>query len=465
MEAAASGCAVILCGDEGYLGILEHKTETRAVLGNLCCRGEGRADAFLLERDLRCLLDDEGLRRRCGAYGREIVSRFFVAEKMCAGTQSLYRRIQRPNGKRLLIGGYFGCKNAGDDAILTGFLEGIRALSPMTSVCALTASPRRSKAKFGIPCVGRKNPIAIFLSMWRADAFLCGGGSLLQNATSARSLRYYLFLLRMAKRMGCKTVLYSAGIGPLLGERARGRVVRVLRECDYISLRDANSRRLLEGLGIDRAKLHGGADPALLMSVPPPTRGAAILSEQGIERERRLLCVVLRHTPLGTSHLWKSVVTAVDIVCRRLDLMPILLCFCGEDADTVEAASGRLHAPVVFERGVGDLFAILSECRAVVTMRLHAMILATAVATPALGVVTDPSDGKISSFASASGQQSILYPAPSVGELCDRLERMISDPRGKNEEILLAATVEMQKNARKDLANIHEMLYNKGDMT
>ena len=79
--------------------------------------------------------------------------------------------------------------------------------------------------------------------------------------------------------------------------------------------------------------------------------------------------------------------------------------------------------------------------------------------------MTDPSDGKISSFASASGQQSILYPAPSVGELCDRLERMISDPRGKNEEILLAATVEMQKNARKDLANIHEMLYNKGDMT
>lgn len=55
--------------------------------------------------------------------------------------------------------------------------------------------------------------------MKKAHLFISGGGSLIQNATSRRSLRYYLWTLRHAKRCGCKVMMYGCGIGPIKGKR------------------------------------------------------------------------------------------------------------------------------------------------------------------------------------------------------------------------------------------------------
>ena len=464
MEAAACGCAVVLCGNEGYLGILDEKSLPQAALSNFCCRGDFSADPARLDCDLRFLIDRPSLCRSLGVKAREWIYDGYNTQSMCEKTLALYHRLLHPPyRRRLLVGGYFGCGNAGDDAILQGFLEGMHKTAPDIQIQALSASPKHAERRFGIRCISRKNPFAIRYALKGADMFVCGGGSLLQNTTSRRSLHYYLSLLRMAKRTDCITVLYAAGIGPIYGVSTPKKLARVLSSCDYISLRDPESLRYLTNLGIERSLLHEGADPALLLPIPPISRTAALLHEAHCSRAKRRLCIILRKMPSNASHLLRSVLIATRILCRRLDLQPIFLVFCREDALTVQSICEMTNVPLCHTRSVGDLAALLRGSHGILSMRLHALILAAASATPAIGLSTDPDDLKIASFARLSGQQVLPYSQPSVAELVALMEARLTDPRAKESILIEEAVTELRKKAWKDLANIVEMLYNKGD--
>lgn len=461
MEAAASGCAVVLCGNEGYGGILDAESTVAASLSNFCCRNQGRPCAELLERDLRLLLEHDGLRRACAEEGRSVIQSGFDVDTMCKKTLALYRSVLPYRQDAVLtVGGYFGCGNIGDDAILLGFLEAVRELAPRVSVQALTRSPRRDRRRFGVSCIKRNDPIAVRLAFLGSRAFLCGGGSLLQNATSNRSLCYYLGLMRIARRCGCHSVLFSGGIGPLLGGRAAARVRRELSVCRYISLRDADSMRYLRRLGISADRLHEGADPALLMPPPPKGRGEAILSEHGVwHHVGSILCVVLRGGAFCAIRR-DITVAAIRVVCQKRRLVPLLpILDEREDEEATRLAAEALGGCVIHLREVSDLTALLSTAEAAVTMRLHGMILASSVALPTLGVSPDPRDKKLSSFAREVGQECLDAERLTVGEMVEAIGLCL-DSRASRAPILRDAVQEMQKKSRKDIANILEMIYN-----
>lgn len=345
--------------------------------------------------------------------------------------------------------------------MLLGFLEEMHRIAPQVGIRALTADPHGDAERFCVPCVGRKNPIAVWRALRRADAFVCGGGSLFQNVTSRRSLFYYLSLLFVARLAGCKTVLYAVGIGPVHGARDRRRLVRALNRCAYISLRDPDSLRDLASLGVERSLLHLGADPALLLPMPPPSRLTALLAENGIAcRTEDMICVVVREAP---RHLWKSAITAMRLFCARSGMRAVLVCLCREDARATQAAGRALHAPIVTVRAVEDIAAFLQGVRCVASMRLHGLVLATLGNTPALGIVIDEADRKIPSFVRLSGQELLLYPRPAVAELIEHAEHCLRASDKGRRRLIANAAEEMQKKARKDLANIVDMLYNKGD--
>ena len=460
MEAAAGGCAVILCGNEGYVGILDADSAADAKLSNFCGRGHGAASAEQLERDLRLLLESPALRKRCAEEGRELIVSSFSAEQMCRQTQALYRRdLPEKKRLRLTVGGYFGCGNVGDDAILLGLLEAMREIAPTVALTALTGRPCRDRRRFGISCVHRRNPIAVRFAMLCSRAFLCGGGSLLQNLTSNRSLSYYLGLLRASRHMGCATVLFSAGVGPLIGLRAGKRVKRTLSRCDYISLRDADSLRYLSVMGVGAELLHLGADPALLMPMPPEGRAEALLFFHGVPRENAFFGVVLRGG--GACRLRReTLLAAVRMICTRNALTPIFpILDEEEDGWETREAAARLGGHVITLREPSDATAILSVCASVVTMRLHALILSTAVTVPAVGISADARDGKIAAFAKAAGQEYINAERLTVGQIVERVEECLQQRRSRA-PILADAVSEMRKKTRKDIANMTEMIYN-----
>ncbi|MBQ7336153.1 MAG: glycosyltransferase [Clostridia bacterium] len=460
MEGAACGAAVVLCGNEGYLGILNGDNLETAALTNFCCRGESPADAARLGADLTLLLENSELRRRCADACRAWVTSRCNTERMCRETLALYHRCIRPAPRMTVtVGGYFGCGNLGDDAILQGFLEELHHTAPEIGVIALSGHPHRDRKRFGIPCINRNNPFAFRRILHTSDAFLCGGGSLLQNTTSNRSLSYYLSLIRSATRKHKPAVLYSAGIGPLVGKAARTRTASAANACNYISLRDPDSMRFLENIGVDRALLHLGADPALLMPLPPASRAAFLLQEQKIPPTQRYICVALR-SGKNARDICRIITAALRMVCREWDLLPVFLVFDGnEDPAATERPLRSVGGRVVLLQEASDAIAYFSRAELTVAMRLHALILSTLAGTPAVGIPADGTDPKIASFAQISGQEHILPEELSVALLVEKMEELLRT-RASRRPILTDSVSELRKKAKKDLANIVTMIYN-----
>ncbi len=455
MEAAATGAAVILCGDEGYGGILSRESARAAALSNLCARGQEAASIDALTRDLTALIESPSLRKRVGEEGRALILRDYRTERMCRETLAVYHRARRvPTQMTLSVGGYFGCGNVGDDAILQGFLEGMHSHAPEVGVCALTGDPRRDRARFGVDCVGRKNPFSVSLAMLTSRTFLCGGGSLLQSVTGPRSLSYYLCLLRLGRFFGCRTALYAAGIGPFSRTRDQKRMLDVLGKCDLIGLRDRRSYDTLTELGLDRALLRVSADPACLLPLPPVTRADAILAQNGVP-EGEYLAVVLHGSAPPT--LRETVLTAVRLVCERHGLIPLLPIFDRRcDKDCTRRAAIRLGGHAIEGREASDAVALIGVSRAVVTLRLHALIFATCTQIPAVGIAADPRDEKIAAFAAASGQDVLPPDGVTVPALVEVIESARSSaPR--RAPILERVSADMRRAAREELQRILDL--------
>ena len=98
----------------------------------------------------------------------------------------------------ILISGYYGFNNIGDESILRTVIDNLREKLPQVDITVLSQSPAQTAEKYGVKAAARMNPWAILRSVRRCDMLLSGGGSLLQDATSGRSILYYLFILRLA---------------------------------------------------------------------------------------------------------------------------------------------------------------------------------------------------------------------------------------------------------------------------
>ena len=96
--------------------------------------------------------------------------------------------------KRAVLSGYFGFKNFGDEAILSLLVNKLQSLK--YSVTVISSNPDYTKAQFKhIRCVKTFDISNIAGFILKSDVLISGGGSLLQDVTSLKSLIYYLFII------------------------------------------------------------------------------------------------------------------------------------------------------------------------------------------------------------------------------------------------------------------------------
>ena len=460
LEAAAAGCAVILCGNEGYAGILKKENFLDASLSNFCARGLCRPTAEQLLGDILELAGSPSLRKKCAAECRELVERWYDSPSVCEKTLRVYQKsLHAPPLATVVIGGYFGCGNFGDDAILQAFIEYTRTNYPNIRIFALTKNPMRSARCFGVRCFNRKSPFSLASAFLRADAFLCGGGSLLQNVTGKLSLYYYLCMLRMAELCGAMPLLYAAGIGPLTGECAMRATRKVLARSPYISLRDKVSLRFLMGQGLDTARLHLGADVALLLPNPPLFRTYALLKRLDVVQNQPYLCICLK-SGRHAENSRQILIASLRILCREEGLLPIFIPLDRGDVSVNSAAARKLGGRLFVADEASDLTALLAGAQLLVSMRLHGIVLATNVSLPSIGIPVGD-DPKIPSFCRIAAQEFLMPKALSAASLVDLAQRILAH-RNALRPLIADACRDLQKNAQKDLANIVAMVYNKG---
>lgn len=162
-----------------------------------------------------------------------------------------------PNEK-VLVSGYYGFNNFGDDAILKVLVDDLRAVYDNPEITVLSANPIVTAGNYSVDSVYRYCFMDVFSRMKESNLFVSGGGSLLQDITSIKSLVYYLALIFLAKVFRVKTCIYAQGIGPIDSMLGRLLTSAVLKNLDLVMVRDEKSHKLLESLGI---AAHLTADP------------------------------------------------------------------------------------------------------------------------------------------------------------------------------------------------------------
>ena len=308
--------------------------------------------------------------------------------------------------KRLLLSGYYGYGNAGDEAVLAGLVTGFRTTRPAgIELVALSGRPAETQAAHGIAAADRYQPAALLHEIGRADLVLSGGGSLLQDVTSAHGIFYYLGVVRMAQMLGRRTMFIAQGIGPLKLARSRRLVKSVANRLNAVTVRDPDSAALLRQIGVTRPPVEVTADPALLLAPPAPNSGGA----EGAAP----FGVALRPWP-GQDGIAAHVADACGSVLsgRRALLLPMQP---GSDKPVAEQfgrawnqgmGTGNRATLCVPEKGLTPLLSNIASCDLMIGMRLHALILAAAAGIPSVALSYDP---KVNAFMQSSGQGDAVY--------------------------------------------------------
>lgn len=306
--------------------------------------------------------------------------------------------------KRIAISGYYGFQNAGDEAVLEGLVTALRARASEKDVeiTALSIDPARTTLEHSIPAVHRYRLGPLLRTLSHSDLLLSGGGSLLQDSTSAHSIFYYLGVVRMAQIMGKKTMFAAQGIGPLTRKRSRNLTRSVANRLSAIAVRDQGSADLLREIGVTKP-ITVTADPALLLEpeqLEPATDERCALSLRPWKNTEQLLAdqlaqayadalpdVPLLFMPMHGEQ--DSEVQTFFAVALREHL---------EGAVRIAKPSAPCNASL--------LLLIASRARMVIGMRLHALIFAAACGVPAVALSYDP---KVAAFMQQSGQADACF--------------------------------------------------------
>jgi polysaccharide pyruvyl transferase CsaB len=282
----------------------------------------------------------------------------------------------------VLISGYFGAGNAGDEAVLAAMIQTLREVDPGIRIVALSADCSQTRRIHGIEAAPRMAPRSVLAALRQSRLLLSGGGSLLQDTTSVRSLLYYLAVLRMASWARVPAVVYAQGLGPLIRPQARRLTAAALRRCALITVRDGESARLaselMRGVG---PPVHVVADPVFALRPEPSTSQPA----------RFDLLIALR--PWYTApHLAEAAGAAIRELQSRgvtIGLVAMQPSADGPLAQELAAVAPGCVLVAADERPAA-LLSQFAAPRAVLAMRLHALIFSAVLGQPVAGLVYDP---------------------------------------------------------------------------
>lgn len=396
LEAMSSGKPVILAGNEGYIGPFGPNQLEVGQQTNFCCRGCGMTERESLLRDVRNLFAlSEEERRAVGRYGRSVVMKYYSVRKMTDDYCAVYEKALM---KRIhvLMSGYFGFYNSGDDAILSSTYANIRSLGGNVSVQALIYKPECSAGLYEFAMVDRFRAGRVLRALKRCDILLFGGGSLLQDKTSAKSLWYYLTIILTAELLKKKVVLYSNGIGPVQSAMNRKLVRRAADRAELITLRDAQSARELEAMGVTDKELHVTADTVFTYQVDPAEtltwEDAA--REEGIPADGPFVGVSVRSWHTASEDFPRRAAALCDHIYERYHYHIVFVIMQNpEDLEVSREIMEAMKSPAwLLEKrySTGELMTIIEAAEFMLCMRLHTLIFAANRGVPSLGMVYDP---------------------------------------------------------------------------
>jgi len=392
-------------------------------------------DHETLARHLAALAADPNLRRTLGTQLLHKAKTDFSLESTIRRQLEIYKKMldhkKRPKRDGVVICGAYGRGNAGDDAILEAIVSEMRSIDPDMPITVMSRNPKATKLEHRVNSFFIFNLLKMYRSFRKAKLYINGGGSLIQDVTSSRSLFFYLYTLRSAKKRGANVMMYGCGIGPLLREQNIRLASRILSKyVDIITLREDDSLQTLREMHVKGPRISLSADPALTLKSAHEQRIVQIMQEEGLDPNESYLCLSMRP--------WANVESIIDAVAACADyayeaygmktvFLPIELPI--DLAVSEKVAAKMKHTPHIIRTRytASETIGLMARMRAVMAMRLHALVFAATTGVPIAGIVYDK---KVSGFIKYLGQSMhTSFEDATKEKLCGFIDTMAALPR------------------------------------
>ncbi|MFN2305227.1 MAG: polysaccharide pyruvyl transferase CsaB, partial [Anaerolineales bacterium] len=312
----------------------------------------------------------------------------------------------------ILICGYYGAGNLGDEAILSAMLSDLREQRNDLDFIVLSFNPGETASRYRVQSILYKDLAGLTAAAQACDLFILGGGGLFHDYwgvseedlfTQAHiGISYYCTAVLLARLYKKPVMLYAVGVGPLFHDSGEQLTRLCFENADLATLRDIESLELLENLSISSQEMHVLTDPAFSLQ---PDHGAADDVLQGLlSDELPVVGICLRNWDVGVSaQAWqKEVAQALDQFLNTHTVQLLFVPFQVSSADILvndqkvaENVVGMMHHSDQAVVLLGDhspetVMGILAQCQLVLGMRLHSAILAASCAVPVVGIIYDP---------------------------------------------------------------------------
>ncbi len=355
-----------------------------------------------------------------------------------------------------VLSGYFGFNNSGDDALLKALINDLKTLRPSCRIAVLSRRPKNTRRLFGVDSIGRMSPINLWKTFKKSSVLLSGGGSLIQDETSSKSLWYYLALIAFAKKCKMKVMQIANGIGPVNRESNRRLAAKIINNnVDSISLRENKSATELENLGV-KVPYKITADPAISLNGVSYTGVKSVFDKNNV-KTNDYICVAIRDWKQFAPGFKKSLAKCLDYIHTQYkkDIVflpmqyPQDIEISKSVASKMQSKSYIIETPCTIEETIG----IINHSSLVLAMRLHSLVYAVSCG---VGVIALKYDPKIDGFMNYFRQSNIVnVETITEAELKHTINKFFE---GENKEETESLCKEMREKAAQNARLAVELL-------
>ena len=293
---------------------------------------------------------------------------------------------------KIVLSGYYGFSNAGDEAMLYSIIRSLQITFQNPEITVISGNPKATKEEFEVKTISRFDGIKILRAIWNTDILISGGGSLLQDVTSGKSILYYMLIILLGVIFRKKVFLFAQGIGPVRYRVTRVVLKHVLNHVDFITVRDKESKGFLTRLGVKEPIYHT-ADAVMLLPSVSLVEGRKILQEQKIPLDKKLIGISVRKWK--ELDKWKKEFRVfINKLLEQEDVVIVFITM-QRPGDTIAArkiikADNKRIFLLKGNYKVDELMSIIGNIDVLVGMRLHALIFASLMHVRVVGISYDP---------------------------------------------------------------------------
>jgi len=363
---------------------------------------------------------------------------------------------------KIMISGYYGFNNTGDEAILKSMVRAFKDKIPQIKITVLSNNPLQTFQTYQVKAIKRLQLISIMCCLRKVNLFISGGGGLLQDSTGKGwSILYYLGLILVAKIVKVPVMIYAQGIGPIHKRMNKLLIKWILNKVDLITVRDYPSKKILNNLGVLKPSVYVNSDPVFLLkkkNINQTMDNYPYIQELINSDNRPLIGISVREyksNAIGSKRIFAQ---AADYLIENYKAKIIFFPFkYDEDVHISEEILSLMKnkADVLKIRlEPEELLSILSRLSLLVGVRLHSIIFSSMANIPFIAFNYDP---KVKYFVEDLGLSELLIEIDediSLKNIQEKIE-YVRENTEKIKNILLEKVNNLEEKA---LAN-NELVY------